>query len=156
MIIDELNELLGSGKTTEAMSLIEEAIQLDPENASLHFALGSAKEGMKDFNSAKASYQKALDIDPDYFDALYNLGAMPYNKAADLTKQMADLGLDEQAKYDQLVAESKSYFSEALPYFEKAHKMNPNDTNTLIALKEIYAKTGDFEKSNEMKKLLGQ
>jgi len=155
MIIDELNELLAAGKTNEATSLIEEAITLDPENASLHFALGSAKDATKDYTAAKASYEKALELDPSYFDALYNLGAIFYNQAADLTKQMADLSLDEEAKYSQLQNDSKALFAQALPYFEKAHSTNATDRNTLIALKEIYAKTGNFDKSNEMKKLLG-
>jgi hypothetical protein len=45
-------------------------------------------------------------------------------------------------------------FKTALPYFKIAEKLNPNDTNTLIALKEIFARDNDFEKSGEFKKRL--
>ena len=39
-------------------------------------------------------------------------------------------------------------FDQALPYLEKAEKIDPSDKNTIIALKEIYARKGNFEKSN--------
>jgi len=47
-------------------------------------------------------------------------------------------------------------FKQSLPFLEKAHSINKTDINTLNALKEIYAKTGDFEKSNAMKELLNK
>lgn len=155
LLIDEINEMLAGGNSTGAIEKIQKAIDNDPENKSLHFALGSAKDAMKDMAGAKAAYQKALDIDPGYFDALYNIGAIFFNQGADLTKKMADLGLDEQAEYDRMDAESKNLFKEALPFFEKALESSPKDQNTMIALKEIYAKTGDFENSKKMKELLG-
>ena len=43
------------------------------------------------------------------------------------------------------------YFDKALPYFEKAESLEPKDKNTLIALKEIYAKKSEFDKSNAYK-----
>ena len=42
-------------------------------------------------------------------------------------------------------------FDKALPYFQKAEKVDANDMNTLIALKEIYARKNDLELSNEFK-----
>jgi hypothetical protein len=46
-----------------------------------------------------------------------------------------------------------SLFDQALPYFQKAESLDPNDTNTLIALNEIYARKED-ELSLEFKKRL--
>ena len=45
----------------------------------------------------------------------------------------------------------ESYFDKALPYFEQAEKIEPKDKNTLIALKEIFAKKSQFDKSNAYK-----
>ena len=47
--------------------------------------------------------------------------------------------------------EVEELFSEALPYFKKVEKLDPNDRNTLIALKEIFARNNDFDTSNEFK-----
>ena len=39
-------------------------------------------------------------------------------------------------------------FSQALPYFLKADSIDGTDRNTIIALKEIFARQDNFEKSN--------
>jgi len=54
-------------------------------------------------------------------------------------------------KYDALKEKVNGEFDKALPYFQKAEKVDPNDLNTLIALKEIYARKNDLELSNEFK-----
>jgi len=154
LLIDEINEMLTAGENEAAMNLLEEAIANEPDKAELHFALGSAKDTQKDYEGARAAYEKAVELNPDYFDAYYNLGAIYYNQAAEITKKMNELGLDEQDAYDKYQVESVELFKTALPFFEKGHNINKTDRNTLIALKEIYAKTGDFENSNAMKALL--
>jgi hypothetical protein len=45
----------------------------------------------------------------------------------------------------------KDLFVKALPYFKKSEVLNANDTNTLLALSEIYARTNEFEMSKEFK-----
>jgi hypothetical protein len=47
-----------------------------------------------------------------------------------------------------------SEFDKALPYFKKAESINSNDQNTLIALKEIFAKKNDMKMSGEFKSRL--
>jgi hypothetical protein len=44
-----------------------------------------------------------------------------------------------------------SYFSQAMPYFLKAEGIDGSDLNTLIALKEIYARSNEMEKVGEYK-----
>ncbi|MGB1205845.1 MAG: tetratricopeptide repeat protein [Chitinophagales bacterium] len=158
-LINEINYLLKQGKPDEAVAKMEEAARLYPDNASLFFALGSNYENLgkerkdaKMMEKAVEYYQKALEKKPDYFDALYNLGAFYYNKAADKLKQAADLPLSQEAKFNQLNKESGDYFKEALPFFEQADKLNDKDVNTLIALKEIHANLGDLTKSSDYKK----
>lgn len=151
-LIAEINSLLKAGKQQEAVAKMEEAASLFPDNPSLYFALGSTYEGipgMKD--KAESYYQKALNIKPDFFDALYNLGALFYNEAAEKVKQANELPLNKQKEYDTLTKEAQALFSKALPFFDKALGVEPNDMNTLIALKEIHANLGDMKKSNEYK-----
>jgi len=158
-LINEINYLLKQEKSDEAMAKMEEAARLYPDNPSLFFALGSNYENIgkerkdeKMMEKAIEYYKKSLEIKPDYFDALYNLGAFYYNKAADKQKQAADLPLSQEAKFKQLEKESSDFFKQALPYFEQAEKINDKDLNTLIALKEIHANLGDLTKSNDYKK----
>ena len=48
-------------------------------------------------------------------------------------------------------AEADEYFKKAIPSLEKSLIMNPNDYDTLYSLEQIYYKTGNYEKSKEMK-----
>lgn len=159
-VIAEVNQLLKEGKSTEAIGKMKEAVALYPDNASLLFALGAANEGITDENGKKTMitqaaeyYQKAIDLDPEYFDAYYNLGALYFNDAVELIKVAADLPINKQKEYDAMLAESKALFTKALPSFETAFQLNNEDLNTVIALKEIYANMGNMEKSGEFKAL---
>jgi len=155
LLIDEINEMLADEKQDQAIDLLTEAIANEPEKAEYHFVLGTAKDKMKDNAGARAAYEKAIELNAEYFDAYFNLGALYYNKAADITKKMQDLPLDAETEYEQMNKESGDLFKESLPFLEKAHSINKTDINTISALKEIYAKIGDFDKSNAMKALLG-
>jgi len=156
MLIDEINAMLESGKIVEAIGLIQKAIAGDKNNHQLHFVLGNALKEKGDFEKATQSYNEALRIKPDFFDALFNLGTMPYNQAADLIKQMNELGLDQQAEYDALKSKSNEYFRKALPFFTKALEFNKGDRNTLTALREIYARLENYTELKKIKGLLGQ
>lgn len=155
ILIDEINELLADEKQDQAIGLLEEAIANEPEKAEYHFVLGTAKDKIKDIAGAQVAYEKAIELNPEYFDAYFNLGAVYYNQAADITKKMQDLPLDAQDEYDKMQKDSGDLFKQSLPFLEKAHAINKTDINTLNALKEIYAHIGEFDKSNEMKKLMG-
>lgn len=151
LAIEEVNFLLKNGKQDEAIQKMEEAIKLDPKNASLHFALATAYDSKKLNDKAVESYQKSLEIDPKYFDALYNLGTLYYNQATEKNTEMNNVDFRDQKKYDALKAERDALFNKALPFFEQAYNVNNKDASTLIALKEIWAIKGDLKKSGEFK-----
>lgn len=114
------------------------------------------EQSQKYFDAAVKAYQKAIDIDPTNFEANLNLGALYYNKAIELNKVMINLPLDAEAEYLSMEKQRNALYTLALPYFEAAHVANAADIPTMQALKEIYAKTGNMTKVNEMKKLLGE
>jgi len=87
------------------------------------------------------------------FDANYSLGALYYNKAVEITEKMNALPVDKMDEYNKLKEERDKWLKKALPYLEKAHKLKPNDLNTVAALREIYMRLGDTEKSKQMKEL---
>ena len=63
----------------------------------------------------------------------------------------SDFSKKGQEKFDAMQKEVQNQFDKALPFFKRAEKMNPSDANTLIALKEIFARKNDFETSNIFK-----
>lgn len=156
-LIGEINYLLKENKQQEAIGKMEDAARLYPDNASLLCVLGNTYESFKTADmdkKAEDAYSKALVIDPNYFDALYNLAAMYFNKGADKLKVANDLPLKQQAKFDAMKKEAIDLFKQALPFFDRALLINPKDLGTLTALNGIYATMGNMAKSSEYKKLL--
>jgi tetratricopeptide (TPR) repeat protein len=169
LLFSEINHYLKLEKVEVLEGKLKFAIEKEPDNPSLYSTLGnvydklyqgSYKEGDMAkadgyFANSKLYYEKAIEIKPDYTDAIYSVGALYYNKAAIVTEEMNALASDYTKegtnKYNLKKEEVETLFSEALPYFKKVEKLDPNDRNTLIALKEIFARKNDFDTSNEFK-----
>jgi tetratricopeptide (TPR) repeat protein len=152
LVIDELNIYLLQNRQAEAIKNLQEAIVLDPKNASLYFALGFAYDKSKELEKAVTNYSKAIEIKPDYFDAVYNLGAIYFNRAAELLAEANKIPFNEQKKYDAALAKAKEEFKKAQPHLEKAHQLDAKDMNTLVSLQQMYAQLGMMDKSAEIKK----
>ena len=167
ILFAQINHLINAQQYDELTEKLKQAIAASPDNPSVYSALGNVymnlhqeafangdTKAVEYFDESKSYYEQAANIDPNLFDVQYSLGSLYFNKAAEVTKRMGDLPISEAKKYDMLKAESEGLFNTALPYFKKAEKLNANDVNTLIALKEIFARTNDFETSGEFKKRL--
>jgi tetratricopeptide (TPR) repeat protein len=146
LIIDELNIYLYSGKNKEAMDGLNLALQKDPDNFNLHFALGTVYDKLSDIPKAAGAYKKAIELKPDFFDAIYNLGAMYFNQGAELANAANNIPANKMKEYDEAKAKADAKFQESKPYLEKALELNAKDRNTLLSLKQLYARTGEKEK----------
>ena len=167
-----INEDLKSGNYEAVKNKLEAAISEDNENKSLYLTLGNVYDNLfqkeaeagndevaeEFFTLALNNYQTSLGFDAKYFDALYNLGALYYNKAAAITKKMKNLEDDYSKeglkKYESLKTEVFAFFDKALPHFQKAESIKPSDISVLVALREIYAKKDQIDISNEFKRRL--
>ncbi|HKK87648.1 MAG TPA: tetratricopeptide repeat protein [Saprospiraceae bacterium] len=174
LLYAEINYYLKEGNIESLEDKLKLGIEKDPQNASLHITLGNVydrlyqkavEQGNKEkgddyFNKAIQKYENAIEIDPELNDAYYSVGALYYNKAAEISKQMQELENDYSKeglkKYETLNKKVLGNFDKALPWFKKSEKKEPNDVNTLIALKEIYAKKGDLELSQTFTDRLNQ
>lgn len=150
ILIAEINILLGQGRFDEVVSKLKHSIELEPENPSLYLALGDSYKQLGDEENAINYYNEALEVNPDYFLALYNLGVMYYQKAFDLNMQANDLPFDETDKYDKLIAESNEFFLQGLPYFEKAYEIDATDPDVVKALRQIYTSTKQMDKLKKL------
>lgn len=172
LLFAEINHFLRLGKLDELIGKLQMAIEKEPDNISLYTTLGNVFDNLyqREYaagNKAKADeyfakalgyYEQSLQKDPKYFDAIYSAGALYYNKAAamtlELNKLADDYTKDGLKKYNDKKKEISAQFDLALPYFQRCETLNPNDISTLTALKEIFARRDDLEKSNEFKRRL--
>ena len=162
IVMAEINVYLESKEYDKALDNLNVAIENDPNNKTLFFARGNIldnkqanmlKEGQEEeakvvAEKALADYQKALELDPSYFDAAYSIGAMIYNQGAELLNKANNLTDDAAYKKAKAIADAR--IAEALPFLEKAHEIKPDDVSTMTSLKELYARTNQMEKYKEM------
>lgn len=169
LLFQEINHYLTSGNLNVLIEKLDQAIEKEPNNVTVHVTLGNvydqlAAKELADGNKAKSDeyfekagqkYMDGIAIDDTNYDATYSIGAMHYNKAAAMVDGLNELASDltpaGMKNYDAKKIEMNAAFEEALPYFEKAEKLKTDDLNTIIALKEIYARLNKMEKSNEYK-----
>lgn len=167
IITAEINIYLESKEYDKALSNLDLAIKNDGSNSLLYFVRGNIydskqanmmSEGDADggseefFEKAQADYKKALELSPKYFDAAYSLGALFYNRGAEMLNK-ANL-ISDDAAYKKAKEEAEGVLNEALPFLEKAHDLNPADVSTMTSLKELYARTNQMEKYKAMSEKL--
>jgi len=150
IMISLINIYLGQDKKVEAEKVLTDAIALDPESRDLNYAVATVYENLSRYDDAERAYKKVIEIDPNYANALLGLGAVYFNKAADLNGQINDLQPGDP-KEDQFRTEMKVNFSNSLPYLEKADSLTPNNKEILNSLKQVYYKLGDITKFKETK-----
>lgn len=144
LVLEKINAYLVMGRGEEVIDELKLMVEKDPTNHTIFFVLGTIygdEENNQDiFNTDTAVeyYKKAIEIKSDYFDAVYNLGALYINEANKITVIANELPLEEQKKYEEMTEEAAEILRTALPYVEKAHEVDPSDA-TKAALMGIYS-----------------
>ena len=158
IFLAETNIYLTFNKTEKALQNLKVALAKDSANYSVAFALGTIYDNISNdtlkaqsqrteaFEDAAKAYSRAIKLNPEYFEANYNLGALYVNKAATINDEANKLPLDAASKYDKLKQEADLYLGKALPFLEKATALQPADLNTLVTLKQIYSRTNKPDK----------
>lgn len=147
----EVNQLLQDEKFAEAEQLLKSLTEKEPKNESVWFVLGVTYEKLGRVEDQELAYKKAVELKPDYYDALFNLGAAYYNKGVAVLKECDKIPPREAAKYDDCVAKSKVDFAQAVSTLEAAYKLQPKEKDVISALMEAYARMENQEGVNRMK-----
>ncbi len=140
LVQEKITTLIISDRVEEAQAELESAINQDPTNSLLYYFLGYLYDQQQEYDKAAENYSKAVELNPDYYDANYNLAVVHYNKARKVVQELNALSLDEYRKQEAAyAARAKVHFQDALPYFEKALQLAPDDDLQLMeTLQGIY------------------
>jgi tetratricopeptide (TPR) repeat protein len=110
------------GDLTGGIAQYEMALQLRPDDAAIHNALGRALLSANRAPDAMAHFRAAILARPDYFDAHYNLG---------------------------IVLASQGSPEEALREFQEAVRLNPEDAGAQANLGGVLAQMGSFREAKQ-------
>lgn len=153
LLLEQAQMYLERGESESLIKSLKEAISKDPSspnNANLYFLIGKSYDDLMDKAQAEEYYKQALSVNPNFFEAVYNIGAIYINKASKLQKEANNLPLSEDKKYNALNDEANENLKTALPWLEKALEIRPTDSATIKALKEAYTRLKMNDKLKEM------
>jgi tetratricopeptide (TPR) repeat protein len=143
-----INYYLETKQNDMAYDYLNKAIESDEANPSYYYARGVLNDNSKEFDAALADYKKCLEIDSEFFNALYNLGVMYFNKGVEQMQEANDER--DFKKFEQKKKIAEATFKESLPYFEKCLAINDKEPAVLENLKTLYYR---FEMNNKYKEV---
>ena len=150
-LIEDLNMSMTGGNEEAALEKLNTTIAADPTNANLYAVRAGLYDKQKKKDLAQADYKKSIELDPNNFDSQFNMGIYSFNQAANSYTAASKMDLKTyQTKGKALEAQGKKYFEASLPYFEKAHEIQPTDVSTIGALQKVYYRLGRTADSKRM------
>ncbi len=145
----KLNDLVKYNK------IMEQVVATDPTNPELYFNLGVGASGMDQQDKALGYYEKALELKPDYREALINYAILKLSAEKVIVDEMNGLGTSraDNARYDILKGKRNAMYVEAVPYLEKAIAVDEeaNNTDLMKTLMSIYSQLGEDAKYKALK-----
>lgn len=172
----EIEISIQTGKVQQVLDKVLAAISNDPKNKTLYLYGGLIYSQAADVNNTKISktkdavaiaalqkekadnyakaadmYKKAIEVDPNYFDAILNIGYVTLNPAIDTYNAAQQLPAAKQKEYDAALAKAKAQFDAAKPYLEKATEIQPNSVDAWTNLRTYYIGVQNAAKANEIK-----
>jgi tetratricopeptide (TPR) repeat protein len=171
LIFNEANIHIFSGNVEKAREVLDLAISKDPENPNLYFAFGANYDKMAQdttytleerqfaYREAIDAYQKAIELEPNYFDAIYNLGVLYFNEGIRIFEE-ADQKLratHDFRAYEKEEERFREKWLQAQPYLEQAKDMldedDPNLEIVVVSLMQLYMRTDQPEKYQSIERL---
>lgn len=136
IIFELVNYHLSSGDSDAGMKYLEMAEALASDNPSIYFAKGTLFEKLGNTEEALKAYQQSIDVDPEFYNSWFNIGALHFNTAVEMYEQAN--AIEDLKEYNIAKAEADEALKLAIAPLEKAHMLNANDKSCLETLSTIY------------------
>lgn len=133
------NSYIAADKLDIAKNAFKDGVAQDPENKFYRYNYGSLLLNAEEYEEAVVQLKKALEIDPDYENAIYNL-------AVSYVKWGAKMREDMEEK-EEVSEEYKVKFQDALPLLEKYLTIKEDEGSVWDLLGKVYANLGMADKS---------
>lgn len=141
-----INHYIFSGQEQEAVTYLTEAIEREPNVAEYHHIRGNLNESLGRYEAALADFDNALRVDPKLADAAAGKGRVYYNQAVKVNEDAANI--QDAKEYKKALEQMNDLFRQSLPFFEEAHRMDPENRTYMITLRTIYYRfnmTAEYE-----------
>ncbi len=137
----ELDMYIRMERLPEAKGAMERQAANDPTDHETRYFLGVVNAQLGDLETARKWYDESIKLAPDYFEPRLAVAELVFQDAKKIKTEMNQLGItaaDKKKRFELdvvLVEKLKA----ALPYWEAAEKINPDDERVLDNLYSIYS-----------------
>lgn len=129
------NSYINAGKVGVAIDAFKAGVEKDPQNKYYRYNYGVLLLGKDDFAGAAEQFQKAIEIDSMYQNAIYNLAVTYVKWGTAVNKEAEDKGQTDNSGY-------KEKYQAALPYLEKSVQLEPKNATIWELLGKVYTVLG--------------
>lgn len=150
---DKAHQLYNEGAYDEAIELLREALEIYPLAAELHVGMGYARLAREEYAWARASFEKALGLNPTHEDAWAGLGETLLKlgrraEALSCFDRVLNLGFRED--HDLVLQMGRALFREqmfqhARGFFEIAANSRPDSAEAAACLGYAMHRNGEEE-----------
>ena len=152
ILLQLIQLFIDTNKSADAIKKLEAAKAIDPSNKLYPYVEGTLYDKIGEYDKAAASYEKSIELDPDFFDALFNVSVLYFNKAVEISNEANQE--EEVAAFNKKQEEADEVFKQALKSMERCHEINPEDRAVLNPLKTLYYRLKMEDKYKEIDELI--
>ena len=113
-------------QSEELGKLADELMANDPSNPLFVYLKGYIAHQKEDFDTAIEWYEKTLQVDPNYENALSNLGRCYLIKAQEYSAAQSSVKVTDKKKLAEDKKVLEGYYNKALPLLEKLRTVAPD------------------------------
>ena len=142
------------GESDKLNALADDLIATDPNNPLFVYLKGYIPHQKEDYDTAIEWYNKTLEVDPEYSNALSNLARCYLQKAYLYSVEQSSTKLSDKKKIAKDKEILNGYYNQALPLLEKLRINCPDKTDLwLTNLINCYYNLNMSDKVKELEKL---
>ena len=174
--IQGVNVALDMNDMEQAEKFFNAAAEADPTNKALFSTMGSiylanadrgfnelqdmdvtdanypskAEEVEELYTKAQTNLKKAIEVDPKYKDALYNLGVLYLGRGQKIEKKAKQMDFNDP-NYEPTMAKSEEMYKNAIEPLEAFIEQEPNNAGVLQVLYQVHRRAGNIEEFKKYK-----
>jgi len=149
LIVNIVKLFLNIGFTSEALEYLQIGTNMY-QNDELYYLQGSLNLKLNQEKQAIYSFQKAININPNNFDASYNLGILLYNSSINHLKVADSFVNSNPSKYNSEKEIFLDEIKKSAPLLEKALVNDANNKILIQCLLDVYKRLQRKEQYNKL------
>jgi tetratricopeptide (TPR) repeat protein len=134
------NAYIGANRIDEAITSAKAQVEKEPDNAVYHYNYGVLLLNVENFEKAETELLRAIELDPNYENAIYNIG---------VTYVKWGTAINKEAEAQGMISEDyKQKYQKALPYLEQVVEQDPDEAQMWELLGKVYGVLGMNDDAN--------